>query len=170
MSASIDVALRTWGPRVAEAALGFEARWTVRALRRHNPELAATFEGVIERYRHAMVGGTPGEIEAEASLMCRAYAAVSTELVSAKVPNDAYQIGRDSKSGMTIAIGEAPTQAALVQELHGPGVAWFSPDEIATMIALNDKLNKIAQVKARFPGAEISDVREIEVREIEDGD
>jgi hypothetical protein len=32
---------------------------------------------------------------------------------------------------------------------------WFSPDEIATLIALDGRAKKIAAVKAVFPGAEI---------------
>jgi len=41
---TIDLMVRTWGPRVNEAALAFEARWTRRALRNHNPKLADAFE------------------------------------------------------------------------------------------------------------------------------
>jgi hypothetical protein len=42
-----------------------------------------------------------------------------------------------------------------VREMHGDAVIWFSPDEVATIVALDARAKKIVAVKAVFPGAEI---------------
>lgn len=154
MTVTIDAAIRTWGPRVAEAAGAFESRWTVHALRVALPELAGQFEAQLERFRSSLAGGTAVEIDTEGARLCRAYTHIAAELAKAGTSNDAVMIGTDVRSGFRIAIGRSPLLAKRTD-----GAVWFSPDEIATMIALNDRLNKIAQVKAAFPGAEIGEVR-----------
>jgi hypothetical protein len=70
---TIDLMVRAWGPRVNEAALAFEARWTRRALRNHNPKLADAFEVALSDFDRAMTSGSstdhrerrqrPGELQ-----------------------------------------------------------------------------------------------------------
>jgi hypothetical protein len=71
-------------------------------------------------------------------------------------------VGRDPETGLTIAISSTPAareRANIV--LQGNDALWFSPDEIATLVALDERAKKIADVKAAFPGAEIvGDVRQ----------
>jgi hypothetical protein len=51
-------------------------------------------------------------------------------------------------------IGANPEAAERAGQAHR-FAKWLSPDEIATLIALDDRAMKIADVKAVFPGAEI---------------
>lgn len=138
MTGRLDAAGR-WGPRVNKAALPFEKRWTRRALKLHDPKLAEQFEVQLERYCSAIVSGTSTEIDTEGARMCQAYALVAAELHAANVPDDAYLIGRDAKSGLTIAISPVPAAAERVREVYGDGVIWFSPDEIATLVELHER-------------------------------
>ena len=155
----LDIAVRTWGPRVAEAALAFEARWTRNALKFHNPQLAEQFEAQLERYRRSLVVGTAAEVDVGGARLCRAYAQIAAELQAAGVSDDAYQIGRDPKSGLTIALGPKSC-CGRVHELFGNAVQWFSPDEVATIIAMDERFRALANVKRVFPGAEINQVNE----------
>jgi hypothetical protein len=43
-----------------------------------------------------------------------------------------------------------------VQELYGNAVQWFSPDEIAAIIEMDQRFKALADVKRVFPGAEIN--------------
>lgn len=156
---TIDIVMRKWAPLVTEAALGFEARWTRRALRFHNPKLADAFEAQLDRYERAMDEGTSTEIDTEGARLCRAYAMIAAELQAAKVPDDAYMVGRDAKTGLEIIIAATPAAGEHARAQGGHRFAkWFSPDEIATIIALDARAMKIAEVKAAFPGAEIMEV------------
>jgi hypothetical protein len=48
----------------------------------------------------------------------------------------------------------------VARDLYGDAVLWFSPDEIATLVALDERAKKIADVKAAFPrGRRLSDAR-----------
>jgi len=151
---SVDLAIRAWGPRVSAAALPFEARWTRRALKFHNPKLSEQFEAQLDRFEAAMLSGSSTEIDTEGARLCRGYAVIAVELQAANIPDDAYMIGRD-ESGLTIAISTVPGARDRVRELHGDAVIWFSPDEVAALIALDKRAQKIAAVKAVFPGAEM---------------
>jgi hypothetical protein len=93
--------------------------------------------------------------------MVRGYIAVFEAMQAAGIADDAYQIGRDPNSGMTIAVGPKPA-CERVRERHGDDVRWFSPDEVAAMVAMEPRFRKIAEVKRRFPGAEITNVRTTE--------
>jgi hypothetical protein len=59
-----------------------------------------------------------------------------------------------TKSGLTVAVGPKPCCDRL-HELLGDAVEWFSPDEIATIIAMDARFKALADVKRVFPGAEI---------------
>jgi len=157
LTRTIDIAMRTWPPRVTEAALAFEARWTQRALKFHNPKLSEQFEAQLGRYDAAMNSGNSTEIDTEGSRLCRAYGVIAADMQKANVPDDAYVIGRD-RGGLTIAISAVPSARDRVRDLYGDAVIWFSPDEVATLIAMDERAQKIAAVKASFPGAEIINV------------
>jgi hypothetical protein len=159
---TIDLMVRTWGPRVNEAALAFEARWTRRALRNHSAKLADAFELALTQFDTAMSSGSSTDIENAGTRLCRAYAVISSELQAAGVPDDAYMIGRDypadnSRSKSEIIIAATPAAGKRARELHRFAKC-FTPDEIAMIIALDERAKKIAAVKAAFPGAEITGV------------
>jgi len=158
----VDAAMRSWGPKVTEAACAFESRWTRHALRRYDAKLAAQFQAQLERFREAMDTGTSLEIDAEGSRLCRAYALIAAKMAAGGVADDAYLIGRDPKTKLTIAIGVHPFSARRVRELYGADVQWFSPDDLATMIAINARFKMIADVKQVFIGAEIDEVFDVD--------
>jgi hypothetical protein len=102
-----------------------------------------------------MDSGTSTEIETEGGRLCRAYALISAKLAAAKVPDDAYMIGRDDATGLEIIIASTPAAGEHARK-SDPFAKWFSPDEIATLIALDARAMKVVDVKAAFPGAEIA--------------
>jgi hypothetical protein len=149
-----------WQGKVSEAALPFEGRWTEAALRRIDPALHARFQQQRELFNAALAHGTTEEVAKHGAAMVRGYVAVFSAMQSSGTPDDAYQVGHDRKTGLTIAVGERSC-CERVRELHGDAVQWFSPDEIATIIAMDARFNALADVKRVFPGAEIvnSDAR-----------
>jgi hypothetical protein len=56
--------------------------------------------------------------------------------------------------GLTIAVGPKPC-CARVLKLYGDTVQWFSPDEIAAIIEMDERFKALAEVKRVFPGAEM---------------
>ena len=58
---------------------------------------------------------------------------------------------RQQAGGLIVANPEAAERAGQAHRF----AKWLSPDEIATLIALDERAKKIAAVKAVFPGAEI---------------
>jgi hypothetical protein len=146
-----------WQGKVSEAAQSFEGRWTEGALRRIDPALHARFQQQRELFNAALAHGSTEEVSKHGATMVRAYVAVFIAMQASGALDDAYQVGRDPKTGLTIAIGERSC-CERVGELHGDAVQWFSPDEIATIIAMDARFKKIADVKRVFPGAEINNV------------
>lgn len=155
---TIDLMMRTWNPRINAAALAFEARWSRSALRSHDAKLADAFELALTQYDTATTSGSSTEIDTAGARLERAYGVIAARLGAAKVPDDAYMIGRDPKTNTEIIITSSPAAAEYARE-HGHRFGlWFSPDEIAVIIGLDARAKKIAAVKAAFPGAEITGV------------
>jgi hypothetical protein len=157
ITARIDTALRRWPPRVTEAALAFEARWTRNTLRRVDPDLADRFDRQTRLYLEAVEDGTAEQIETHGAGLCRAYAVCAAALQAAKTDDDAYLIGQ--ADGVTLAIGEARAAVDRVREKFGPGVVFFTPDELAIIIADRLEAEAVAAVKEKFPGAQIVEIR-----------
>ncbi|MCK1671074.1 hypothetical protein [Bradyrhizobium sp. 150] len=155
---NIDLMVRTWGPRVNEAALVFEARWTRSALRNFDSKLADAFALALSQYEAATTSGSSTEIDNAGTRLVRAYGVITARLTAAAVPDDAYMIGRDPATNTEIIIASVPAAAERAREQGHRFAKWFSPDEIATIIGLDARAKKIAAVKAAFPGAEITGV------------
>jgi hypothetical protein len=168
---TVDLMVRTWGPKVNEAALSFEARWSRSALRSHSPKHADALEAALDQFDTAMNGGSSTDIENAGTRLCRGYAMVAAELQTARVPEDAYMVGRDPDSKLEIIIAASPAAAARGREVHRFAKS-FTPDEVARLIALDERAKKITAVKAVFPGAEIVGVTSLEPSDvgIEEGD
>jgi hypothetical protein len=157
ITSRIDTALRRWPPRVTEAALAFEARWTRNTLRRVDPDLADRFDRQTRLYLDAVEDGTAEQIETHGAGLCRAYAVCAARLQDARADDDAYLIGQ--ADGVTIAIGEARAAVDRVREKFGKDVVFFTPDELAWLVAERDKAGVVAVVKEKFAGAEIVEIR-----------
>ena len=62
------------------------------------------------------------------------------------------------RSGFRVAIGQHKAAAQRVRKLYGETVVWFTPDEVAAIVANLDAFKPVAMIKRLFPGAEILDV------------
>jgi hypothetical protein len=70
-------------------------------------------------------------------------------------------IGTDPTSGKCVVIAASRAAAERGSFVAASNI-WFSPDEVATLIALDERAKKIAAVKAAFPGAETTEVRHVD--------
>jgi hypothetical protein len=140
---------------VSDAALAFERRWTLSALKRVDTDLAIRLHEQRGLFDQATFLGSGDEIEVQGGAMCRGYAAAVRALESAAVPDDAYVIGKCPQTGFTIAIGEQRSAAARVREVHGERVVWFTPDELASLVNRLEAFKPLFAIKRLFPGAEI---------------
>lgn len=144
-----------WMKRVSEVALGFESRWTMRALKRVNAGLHEAMTEQLTLYYAALVTGERSEVDEHAAATIRGYRAITEALTKSGEPDDAYMIGFDGRSGTRIAIGDQKACVYRVRQIHGKDVVWLMPDECAALFAQVEGFKFIAAVKNHFPGAEI---------------
>lgn len=153
----MSAALAAWMGRVATAASGFERRWTAGALRRVDPDLAARIRDQVALFDRACITGADEEIERHGAATVRGWGACVRAMEASGEADDAYLLGWDPATGFRVAIGQQRAGADRVAELHGQGVVWVSPDEIAAVLASVESFKAIAAVKRFFPGAEMVD-------------
>ena len=151
--------VRYWSREVSAAAVAFERRWTLAALKRVDPDLAERLSKQQELFNRAAVTSTIEEVEAHGAAMCRGYAMAVRALEANSEPDDAYTLGQDPRSGFKIAIGHQKSAAERVAELHGNSVIWISPDEVAAVLSQLEGLKALSTIKQIFPGAELIDIR-----------
>jgi hypothetical protein len=148
-----DMELRQWFDMVSSAAAAFEARWTRATLKRVDPSLAERLSEQRDLFDAAMVKGTYTEIAKQGAAMCRGYAAACGALERAEAPDDAYMLGTDPETGMTVAVGLQKASADHVAEVHH--AIWITPDEVAMLLA-SAPFSAMTSVKRLFPGAELT--------------
>ena len=149
--------MRKWRTEASAAALSFESRWTMLALRRVDADLAQRLGEQRNLFDQACITGTADEIETQGAAMCRGYAAAVRALEASGAADDAYLLGRCPRTATVVAIGEQKAAVERVRELHGEDVVWITPDEVATLFASAEGFKMVAAVKQMFPGAEIID-------------
>jgi hypothetical protein len=88
--------------------------------------------------------------------LCRGYEKAVCVLEEAMEEEDAFIVGKDPRTGFTVAIGAYKASAELMKELYGDDVIWVSPDEVAAVMANLNALNIVIKINHIFPGAEIS--------------
>jgi hypothetical protein len=153
-----SAAIRKWQAVVAEAALPFEARWTLTALKRADDDIHRRLIDQRSLFDRALLIGSAEDIELHGAALCRGYAMAIQALERAAEPDDAYLLGQDVRSGFRVAIGQQKAAAQRVRELHGEKVIWITPDEVAAIVANIEAFKPIATIKRLFPGAEILDI------------
>ena len=146
-----------WMRRVSEAALSFESRWTMKALKRVNPALHGAMSEQLALYHEALLTGERGEIDTHASATIRGYRAIHEAMCNSGEPDDAYMVGFDGRTGTRVAIGDQKVCVYRVRQIHGKDVVWLTPDECAALFAQCEGFKSIAAIKNMFPGAEIID-------------
>jgi|KBSMisStaDraftv2_1062788.scaffolds.fasta_scaffold251922_2 hypothetical protein len=144
-----------WRTMADEAAAGFEARWTVIGLRRHDHDLAVALHEQKELFAEACAVGDMNEIKVHGASLVRGYAAAVRAMEAAEIPDDSYVLGVCPTTGFKVAIGTQKASQARVVELHGQDVVWVSPDEVATLMASSEAFMTVAAIKRKFPGAEV---------------
>ena len=110
-----------WMRKVSTAALSFESRWTMRALRRVNPDLHEAMSEQLVLYHTALVTGERKEVDEHAAATIRGYIAVTGALQESGEPDDAYVLGFDSRTGTRIAIGDQKACVERVRHLPVEG-------------------------------------------------
>src|SRR5262245_8019240 len=111
-------ALELWAHRVSVAALDFESRWTMLALRRVDADLAERLHDQRNRFVEACVSGSDREVAREGAAMCRGYRAVIAAMQDNE-PDDAYQLGQDPASGLMVAVGSQKAAESRVRDVYG---------------------------------------------------
>jgi hypothetical protein len=150
-----DEIISQWSEHVSKAAQAFEARWTMLALMRVDADLATRLHDQRNLFVEMVIKGTARDVAAHGAAMCRGYVVAIAALEAANQPDDAYRIGRDPESGVTVAIGDQKAAVNRVREVYGDDVIFISPDEVATLFANVEAFRSVGIVKRRFPGAEI---------------
>lgn len=144
--------------RITTAALTFEGRWTMTALRRAEPGLALRLDQAWELWRSAIESGLEEEILRCGEVLCRGYGKCTEVMAVLGQKEDAYLFGRDPETGFTISIG-GRAAAARVAELY-PGIPHYSPDDIAVLLGKGG-LAPVNEIMAAWPGAEVVEVRRL---------
>ncbi len=153
-----DAAIRKWQRAVAEAAMPFESRWTLAALKRIDLDIHRRLLDQRGLFDQALLTATAEDIELHGAALCRGYAKAIQALERAAEPDDAHLLGQDMRTGFRVAIGRQKAAAQRVRELHGVKVIWITPDEVAAIVANLEAFRPISAIKQLFPGAEIFDV------------
>jgi hypothetical protein len=161
----IDRTIQHWHAEVQRAALTFESRWTILALKRHDPELAEKVHDQRNLFTEACIRGAPEDIEMHGESMLKGYLIASKALEAAQVHDDAYQIGECPNTGTRVVIGPCKGSLTRVRELHDSNDALekaihLTPDEVATLFGSIEALKRLAQVKRQWPGVEVTGVKE----------
>lgn len=146
-----------WMSKVSEAAMSFESRWTMRALRRVSADMHEAMTDQLALYHEALVTGQKREVDEHAAATIRGYVAVTGVMQAAGEPDDAYVLGFDARTGTRIAIGDQKACIARVREVHGAKVVWITADECAALFAQVEGFKTISAIKNLFPGTEIVD-------------
>jgi hypothetical protein len=141
---------------VRGAALIFEARWTTLALRNVDPGLAEALHDQRNMFIEACVTGSARDIKLHGAATLRGYAVATKAMEAAKVPDDAYLIGRCPQTGTRVAISTDKNAVERVRAMFPDDtVAFFTADEVATLLATAEMFSAVAAVKRAWPGAEV---------------
>lgn len=141
---------------VSKAAIAFESRWARLTLHRVDPALSQKLWRQSQLFDRAREDGNIDVLEKQAGGLVRGYAAAVAVMQASGEPDDAYLIGECPMTGLRIALGHS-TAVFSLPDGDRPGMPWFSPDEIATLLATStDPAIKFAlQAKQVFAGAQV---------------
>lgn len=154
MSVAVASALSMTAP--AEAA--FRSRWRMSTLRRIDPDLHQALTEQIHLYDTALLTGRDDEVLIQSEAMVRGWRAACSALEHPLLPDDAYFVGIDVKTGTRLIVGQCKQSVARVQSVDGARAIFMTPDELATIVA---GLDVIAQAKTLFPDAEVVEIGEV---------
>lgn len=151
-------------PTVTAAATAYEARWTLAALDRVDSELHAKLTRQIGLWHAATRGEDAALLERHGQGLVRGYQRAAETMALSGEGDDAFYIGSDPASGLTIAIGHQMASAAHAQAAW-PGAIFLTPDEVCALVARSlgtREIEALVAIKRAWPGALITDVTESE--------
>jgi hypothetical protein len=142
---------------ITAASSAFEARWTMLALRRVDPDLSLALHEQCQLYYEACCDGGADAIKTHGEALARGYAAAVVAMEAAKHHHDAYLVGRHN--GLVVLISnQKAVQSRLVDTAsHGERAILMSPDEVALLMSSIEGLSAVTAIKKLFPGAEVID-------------
>ena len=140
---------------VTKAASAFEARWTMLALKRVNPDLHDALREQCDLYCQAIMHGAPSDVERQSEGLVRGYAAAVAAMEQHRAPDDAYLIGRHNGLVVFITDQKAVNERVTDVAETGERAILMSPDEVAMLFSSIEGLGAIAAIKQLFPGAEL---------------
>ena len=137
---------------ITAAATAYEARWTLAALYRVDPDIHGRLRRQIDLWTEASRQGEEDEIVLQGEALVRGYRRAFEILTASGAEDDVYLLGVDEASGLRIAIGHQVAAADRVAALH-PDAVWISPDEVAGLLNSLGGFQTVLAIKRRFPGA-----------------
>ena len=140
--------------RETAAAAAYEARWTLPALRRVDPDLAQLLDEQRTLFFAALASGDLADIREHGEAMVRGWLKAIARM--AAEPDNAYLVGVDPATGTRVAISTQRASEGRVREQHGDDILFLTPDEVAAIAAT---IHPAAAVKTLWPGATITQVR-----------
>jgi hypothetical protein len=140
-----------WMAAITKAALAFEARWTLAALKRVDRDIHARLREQRNLFDQVTVTGPLHEVELHAAALVRGWQKAIRVMETADAPDDAYLVGE--ADGFKVAIGH---QKAAAKGALERGAVWITPDEVAAILANVEAFKSITAIKRLFPGAEAS--------------
>src|SRR6187402_1522734 len=143
---SVSDSVSLWLQRISEAAQAFEMRWTMLTLQRVDADLAARLADQRNLWVEAVIRGARIDVDRQGAAMVRGYVAAAAALEAADVPDEAYQVGRDPRSGIVVAIGAQKAAGERAREAYGDKVIHITPDEIAALFGQIEALRTIGEV------------------------
>lgn len=140
-------ALATWCERVATAARAFESRWTIRALRRIDAELADRFDAALSDWHETCLTGDDADIKELGGGIVRGYEVITKRMEDAGADHDAYMTGTCYRTGTQVIISTNKACSDI-------GAIHITPDEVAALVG---GMETLKQAKSIFPGCEVID-------------
>lgn len=151
-SSRFEARLQRLTTEITAAATAYEARWTLAALHRVDPDIHARLQRQISLWMEASRDGDEDEIVTQGEALVRGYRRAVEVMTTANESDDAYLVGKDQPSGLVIAIGHSTASADRVAALY-PEAIFVTPDEIAGLLNSLDGFGAIATMKRAWPGA-----------------
>jgi hypothetical protein len=145
-------------PAITAAAVAFEQRWTLAALRRVDAGLHARLLRQHALWTAALAGDDVVEVVAQGEAMVRGWRAAVAAMIAEGEQDCACLVGRDTASGLVLAIGTSLAAADQVRQSVGPDAVFLTPDEVAGLLAGLGGFETLAAIKRAFPGATASAV------------
>ena len=155
-----DRVVQAMWSRVNEAKAKFEGRWTYLSLKRVDENLYQALMEQCNIFDEESITGTVESIEEHGEATLRGYITATKAMEKKSIDDDAYMLGCCPTTGLKIAIGAAKGSVKRIQEVYGQDVVFFSPDELATIIAFRGDVERkgivfIEAVKQHWPGSEM---------------